>query len=86
MSEDAIGGGASVPFMCRTFLRCKTIAEILSIIPLKRAASVSLNIISIPEQRMVNIEFRHDCYAVKEINGAFKYVLTIPLASVTDSL
>ena len=57
--------------MCRDLLTARSIPELISKIPARRASGVSLNVASIAENRMVNIEISKDEFSVKEITGEY---------------
>lgn len=67
--SDSVQGGASVAFVCRYLLNCTSIPELLSRIPGRRASGVCLNVASIKEKRMVNIELASNIFSVKEVSG-----------------
>jgi len=67
-------GGASIPFLCRDLVTSRSIPELIAKIPARRASGVSLNVASINENRMVNIELSKDEFSVKEITGEYYHV------------
>jgi len=66
--------GASVAFICRHLVEAKSISDLISRIPPRNAAAVSLNVASIHENRMVNIEIHGTEFSVKEIIGEYSHV------------
>lgn len=62
-------GAASVAFICRDLLNSTSITDLISRIPPLRASGVSLNVGSIRENRIVNIELAHDLFSVREVEG-----------------
>jgi len=76
------GKGLSVPFVCRSLLSATSISDLISKMPSNCASGVNLNVISMNENRLVNIEIIGNIYSVREINGAFSHYNTYKTINV----
>jgi len=66
--------GASTAFLCRDLISRKTINEVISHIPPRRASGVSINVASIHEHRLVNIELSPVTCCIREIYETTSHV------------